>query len=173
MHHSTSRALFTLLCRVVCMQCGANSCRHEFQRQLAALNPEADAMLRSVAHAADAKDAFERALKAGTAADARKIRSGSKDVEKVQLVVMAGCTPVIVARLAQPRAVDVYLLALIHHLCIKCYDRLLYVKCCQCMATGFVGHSMHGSNLVSTSMVSNYHAWCCGFSVCAGTCASS
>eukprot|EP00877_Chromochloris_zofingiensis_P001230 jgi/Chrzof1/11107/Cz05g24020.t1 len=69
--------------RVVCMQCGANSCRHEFQRQLAALNPEADAMLRSVAHAADAKDAFERALKAGTAADARKIRSGSKDVEKV------------------------------------------------------------------------------------------
>jgi hypothetical protein len=72
------------------MQCGASSCRHELQQRLAALNPglaERVAALSTAAAAAPdsgggsgssgirSRGAWERALQAGTAGDARKVAS--------------------------------------------------------------------------------------------------
>lgn len=62
--------------RVVCMGCGAESCRHEFQTRLEALNPDAAALLAQTMRESDEPGRWRRALRAGTAADARKTTDG-------------------------------------------------------------------------------------------------
>ena len=66
------------------MACGSESCRHEFQRQLSELNPAAAEQLRSYSSSSGSsrgistRGAWQRALRAGTAADARKVGNGSE-----------------------------------------------------------------------------------------------
>ncbi|KAI8473267.1 MAG: DHS-like NAD/FAD-binding domain-containing protein [Monoraphidium minutum] len=62
--------------RVVCMDCGAESCRHDLQSRLGDLNPEASALLAATMAAGDEPGRWRRALRAGTAADARATTSG-------------------------------------------------------------------------------------------------
>ncbi|WIA09476.1 hypothetical protein OEZ85_008877 [Tetradesmus obliquus] len=80
--------------RVVCMDCGHSSCRHEVQQRLADLNPHMAAAVRHASSAAAAaaggggisnRGAYERALRVGTAADARKVAAGA-DAEQVPVV---------------------------------------------------------------------------------------
>ena len=54
--------------QVVCMGCGQLTCRHELQRALSALNPDAAAAAQHLAALQDATDDRERLLRAGTAA---------------------------------------------------------------------------------------------------------
>lgn len=73
--------------RVRCLDCGAESCRHELQNRLAILNPAAADAARTAAAAAAAagfsgREAYRRALAAGTAADARKV-AAAKGAEQV------------------------------------------------------------------------------------------
>jgi ADP-dependent phosphofructokinase/glucokinase len=85
------------------MECGHNTCRHELQQRLAELNPHmADAVRHASSAAAAAaaaggisnRAAYERALRVGTAADARKVAAGD-DAEKVSHALLfsnsAGC----------------------------------------------------------------------------------
>lgn len=65
------------------MDCGAESCRHDFQQQIAALNPASAALAQRIARAANVRDAWRRALAAGTAADARKTAGEGADAEQV------------------------------------------------------------------------------------------
>jgi hypothetical protein len=72
------------------MECGSNTCRHELQQRLAELNPHmADAVRHASSAAAAAaggisnRAAYERALRVGTAADARKVAAG-EDAEQVR-----------------------------------------------------------------------------------------
>jgi hypothetical protein len=73
------------------MDCGHSSCRHELQQRLAELNPHmADAVRHASSAAAAAggsgisnRAAYERALRVGTAADARKVAAG-EDAEQVR-----------------------------------------------------------------------------------------
>jgi hypothetical protein len=64
-------------CRVVCMSCGANTCRHSFQEALVGLNPAAAEQL-GAARGISSQAAWQRALAAGTAADARKVAAGQQ-----------------------------------------------------------------------------------------------
>jgi hypothetical protein len=61
------------------MSCGSDSCRHDFQKQLSELNPAAADQLRrySSTRGIATRGAWERALTAGTAADARKVGNGT------------------------------------------------------------------------------------------------
>jgi NAD-dependent deacetylase sirtuin 4 len=71
--------------RVICMACGADSCRHDLQQTLAELNPEAAARASaaaSAASAAGAAAAYARALRIGTAADARATVGDGSDGDK-------------------------------------------------------------------------------------------
>jgi len=71
--------------RVTCMACGADSCRHDLQQTLAELNPEAAvraAAAASAASAAGAAAAYARALRIGTAADARATVGDGSDGDK-------------------------------------------------------------------------------------------
>jgi hypothetical protein len=67
--------------RVVCMSCGANTCRHELQAQLAQLNPEAAWSAQLIADQRSRLASWQRALRAGTAADARAVTGA--DTEQV------------------------------------------------------------------------------------------
>jgi NAD-dependent deacetylase sirtuin 4 len=69
--------------RFVCMTCGAEGCRHELQEQLARLNPEAAALLASTLAASGEPGRWRRALRAGTAADARATAAGAEGAERV------------------------------------------------------------------------------------------
>lgn len=79
-----------VVCRVVCLDCGANTCRHEMQQRLASLNPQMAERVRLISTAAargqgpgiSSRSAYERALSVGTAADARKTTAG-KEAEQV------------------------------------------------------------------------------------------
>lgn len=74
--------------RVTCLHCGANTCRHKMQQQLADLNPQMADRVRQITTAAAAaagrgagisnRSAYERALRVGTAADARKVQAGEQ-----------------------------------------------------------------------------------------------
>ena len=56
------------------MDCGHNSCRHELQRQLSELNPAfAERVAALSSSGISSRGAWQRALRAGTAADARKV----------------------------------------------------------------------------------------------------
>jgi hypothetical protein len=72
-HH----VLFPFCCRVVCMSCGTTTCRHSFQEQLVGLNPAAAEQL-GAARGISSQAARQRALAAGTAADARKVAAGQQ-----------------------------------------------------------------------------------------------
>lgn len=61
--------------RVMCLGCGANTCRRKMQQVLERLNPQAAAAAAARA-AGDAPGRWERALRAGTAADAQRTRNG-------------------------------------------------------------------------------------------------
>jgi hypothetical protein len=62
--------------RVVCMGCGEETCRHDMQAALAELNPEAAALLAATMAAGGGEPGrWRRALRAGTAADARATAS--------------------------------------------------------------------------------------------------
>jgi NAD-dependent deacetylase sirtuin 4 len=66
--------------RVVCMQCGDTSCRHELQERLAALNPGlAERVAQLSAEGMSSRGVWRRALRAGTAADARKVVAASRE----------------------------------------------------------------------------------------------
>lgn len=71
--------------RVVCMACGARSCRHELQQRLAELNPALAERIAALtrggggARGISSRGAWERALRAGTAADARKVASAAAE----------------------------------------------------------------------------------------------
>ena len=70
--------------QVVCMGCGRLSCRHELQRTLADLNPDAAAAAQQLAAQQDARDDRERLLRAGTAAPVHpslRVRRGGGGVE--------------------------------------------------------------------------------------------
>eukprot|EP00878_Enallax_costatus_P032870 GHUV01036189.1.p1 GENE.GHUV01036189.1~~GHUV01036189.1.p1 ORF type:complete len:177 (-),score=35.71 GHUV01036189.1:47-577(-) len=106
----TNLSLFTALCnfhslwmfmcrRVTCLQCGANTCRHEMQQQLADLNPHMADRVRQITTAAAAagqgpgisnRSAYERALRVGTAADGRKVQAGEQ-AEKVETPNLIPC----------------------------------------------------------------------------------
>ncbi|GBF95194.1 NAD-dependent deacetylase [Raphidocelis subcapitata] len=62
--------------RVVCMACGHESCRHEVQAALAALNPGAAELVARIMAESDAPGRWRRALRAGTAGDARAVAPG-------------------------------------------------------------------------------------------------
>jgi hypothetical protein len=66
--------------RVVCMDCGDNTCRHELQQQLSALNPAfAERVAELSSSGISSRGAWQRALRAGTAADARKVVQASRE----------------------------------------------------------------------------------------------
>lgn len=81
-----------LACRVVCMSCGANTCRHEHQRRLAALNPGlAERVAELTRSGITTRGAWQRALRAGTAADARKVVASAREAaEQVRTVSELG-----------------------------------------------------------------------------------
>lgn len=73
------------------MQCGHNSCRHELQERLAALNPALTERVRRISSASpgiSSRAAYERALRAGTAADGNKVAGAQ--AEKVRQAGDAG-----------------------------------------------------------------------------------
>jgi len=56
------------------MDCGGNTCRHQLQQRLSALNPAfAERVAALSSSGISSRGAWQRALKAGTAADARKV----------------------------------------------------------------------------------------------------
>lgn len=63
------------------MSCGANTCRHELQATLAQLNPEAAWSAQLMAVQRSRLASWQRALRAGTAADARAVTGA--DTEQV------------------------------------------------------------------------------------------
>jgi hypothetical protein len=69
---------------VVCMSCGRLSCRHELQNTLADLNPEFAALAARLARRDPESTKFEKALKIGTAADARAMRGGEHEAAPLQ-----------------------------------------------------------------------------------------
>lgn len=65
-------SLKRLRCRVTCLDCQKNTCRYEMQNKLAELNPEAAVRAAAIAAEQSTMAAWNRALRVGTAADARK-----------------------------------------------------------------------------------------------------
>jgi hypothetical protein len=72
------------------MDCGASSCRHELQQQLSALNPGlAERVAALSSSGISSRGAWQRALRAGTAADARKVVQESREAsEQVRGVLL-------------------------------------------------------------------------------------
>lgn len=62
------------------MDCGDNTCRHELQQRLSALNPAlAERVAQLSGSGISSRGAWQRALRAGTAADARKVVQESRE----------------------------------------------------------------------------------------------
>jgi hypothetical protein len=62
------------------MDCGDNTCRHELQQRLSALNPAfAERVMELSSRGISSRGAWQRALRAGTAADARKVVQESRE----------------------------------------------------------------------------------------------
>lgn len=64
------------------MDCGATSCRHELQSRLSELNPafaERVAALSRDRGGISSRGAWQRAMRAGTAADARKVVNETRE----------------------------------------------------------------------------------------------
>lgn len=81
------------------MDCGHNSCRHELQQQLSALNPAFAERVAALSSSSEggisSRGAWQRALRAGTAADARKVVQETREASEqvgglVQFVEAAG-----------------------------------------------------------------------------------
>lgn len=71
---------FVPACRVICMDCGDNTCRHDLQQRLSALNPAfAERVAELSSSGSGSRGAWQRALRAGTAADARKVVQESRE----------------------------------------------------------------------------------------------
>lgn len=79
-------------CRVVCMDCGDNTCRHELQQRLSALNPAlAERVAQLSSSGISSRGAWQRALRAGTAADARKVVQESREATEQVWGACGGC----------------------------------------------------------------------------------
>jgi hypothetical protein len=65
------------------MDCGDSSCRHELQERLSTLNPAfAERVAALSSSGISSKGAWQRALRAGTAADARKVVQEAREASE-------------------------------------------------------------------------------------------
>lgn len=82
-HQLASSCFVCPVNRVICMDCGVSSCRHELQDRLSALNPAfAERVAALSISGISSKGAWQRALRAGTAADARKVVQEAREASE-------------------------------------------------------------------------------------------